>query len=179
MSGNVQEMFEPGRERSRRKLEQLRFAQADPVELYQRGAGLAAAHDGWVTLRPQVQETAQETVSTGVFAALLTDQRFQVPLCSWVVGRITRRGPRPHSLGIQHSTGTKAVHRLEERGITIPKGWRAVQDHPRRGLVVEAPAESSAETMLQWLLRAGASLSSRPVTGWWTAEIHLPADPST
>ncbi len=152
-------------------MEQLRFAQEDPAEIVQRAADLAETHAGWITLRPEVRET-RETEPIGVFAALLADTRFEIPLCSWVVGPLSRKGPRPFSLGVQHSTGTHAVDRLADRGVNLGAGWRTVQDHPRRGLVVEVPHTSPVGTMIPWLLHAGRVLAKLEVTGRWDAEVH-------
>jgi len=158
-------------DRPRFTVEHVRFAQEDPAALVRRATDLAAAHAGWITMRPEVRET-RETEPVGMFAALLSDRRFEIPLCSWVVGPLTRKGPRPFALGVQHSTGTHAVGRLADRGVNVAAGWRTVQDHPRRGLVVEAPLTCPEGDMISWLLRAGSVLSQLEVTGRWDAEVH-------
>jgi hypothetical protein len=71
-----------------------------------------------------------------------------------------------------HRSGTKAATRIVAYGVELPAGWRVVQDHPRRGLVVRIPPETSAADALTWLVEAGKALSVVPLTGDWLAQIH-------
>jgi len=93
-------------------------------------------------------------------------------VCTWVPGRVGRRGIERDSLGIEHATGTKAVARLASRGVPLPAGWRWQQDHPRRGLVVRAPLEVPHAEQITWLLAAGTALSRVPLTGRWEASVR-------
>lgn len=54
----------------------------------------------------------------------------------------------------------------------MPEGWRVVQDNPRRGLVVQVPETAAHTTVLDWLLRAAAELTTVDLTGTWRARIH-------
>jgi hypothetical protein len=61
---------------------------------------------------------------------------------------------------------------LAERGIPLPEGWRRLQDHPKRGLVlIPTPGASDDEldAVLDWLLRATGALCPVPRTGEWRA----------
>lgn len=133
---------------------------------------LAEQHAGWVTLLPDVPADYEPSQPLGPIASMVASSRYEVPVATWVAGAVGRRGLKPDSLGIQHSTGAGAVRRLAEEGAPVPHGWRLVQDHPRRGLIVEPPLGTSLADMLQWLVRAGALLSKVPFTGRWHAEVH-------
>jgi hypothetical protein len=85
-----------------------------------------------------------------------------VPLGTWT----------PDELGIQHATGTKALARLADAGVPLPPGWRKVEDHPRRGLVVRPDPGADRAAAVGWLLRAMAALNPHPVTGPWLAVVR-------
>ncbi len=50
-----------------------------------------------------------------------------------------------------------------------------MQDHPRRGLVVNLAAGADDGAVLSWLVEAASILSAVRLTGDWQAEVHLPA----
>jgi hypothetical protein len=77
--------------------------------------------------------------------------------------------PGERSAGIEHSTGPKVARRVD-----VPTGWRVIQDHPRRGLVVRVPAEVADAEVLRWLVELGEALSQVPTSGRWIAEVHSP-----
>jgi hypothetical protein len=54
----------------------------------------------------------------------------------------------------------------------VPEGWKVTQDHPRRGLVAEVPADADNRTVVDWLLRAAAAVCQIPSTGRWQAAVH-------
>lgn len=131
---------------------------------------LGTAHHGWVNLQPGVRE--EDVPETGVITGLIGGAGPDVPVCTWVAGRSARHGPEPDSLGLQHATGPKVVGRLASLGCPLPAGWRWVQDHPRRGLVVRPPPATPPGDMLDWLLRAGTLVSTVPLTGEWLASVY-------
>jgi hypothetical protein len=141
--------------------------------LCEQAAPLAARHSGWITLSPLVPSREQPPPQ-GPLAILISGERHDAPICSWVPGRQSRRQTKCDALGIQHSTGTGAVNRLAQAGIGVPTGWRVRQDHPRRGLVVEPPTGTPLLDMFGWLTRAGASLCRSSYDGRWEVTIHLP-----
>jgi predicted phage tail protein len=54
----------------------------------------------------------------------------------------------------------------------LPDGWRITQDHPRRGLVAQVPADADDRAVMDWLLGAAVLVCAVPVTGRWTASVH-------
>jgi hypothetical protein len=53
--------------------------------------------------------------------------------------------------------------------LAVPGGWFVRADNPKRGMVIEVPAEAELATVLDWLLAAGEALVAVPITGRWTA----------
>jgi hypothetical protein len=158
------------------------LALADPADVFSfspdvTGAVLAemdrlgALHRGWINLTPGVREEDVPPDPVGL-GALFTGTIHEIPICTWMPGKLGRKGIERDSLGIQHNTGTKVVARLATLGVPLPEGWRWQQDHPRRGLVVRAPLEVAHEDQLSWLLRAGTALSTVPLTGEWEARVR-------
>ena len=115
---------------------------------------------GWVNLQPGVAEEDVPPPTSSLFG-LFSARGPAVPLCTW------HRGER--SAGVQHATGPKAASRID-----VPPGWRVVQDHPRRGLVVRVPADVEDVEVLRWLVDVGIRLCPVPTTGRWLAELHAP-----
>jgi hypothetical protein len=135
---------------------------------------ITAAHDGWVNLHPQVRPEDEPPPRTGLTTLLLAGPVHDIPVCTWVAGKLSNHGVQPDSVGVQHAAGTRVLARLATAGLTLPSGWRVVQDHPRRGLVV-APAPGTDDgAVLDWLLEAGTILSAVRLSGQWQAEVHLP-----
>jgi hypothetical protein len=132
---------------------------------------LGAVHRGWVNLQPGIDERdapPPQSVLTIIFSSAI----HEVPMCTWVAGRVGRHGVQPDSLGVQHATGPKVVGRLASLGLALPEGWRWVQDHPRRGLVVITPVGTAHDEQLRFLLEAGTALSKVPLTGDWRALVY-------
>lgn len=128
---------------------------------------LARAARGWINLQPAVQADdvpAPPSLIERIFSA----RGPAVPIGTWVPGE----GSQPASLGVQHGLGTKAEGRIVAAGIRGPATWRLRQDNPRRGLVVELPADESVETILGWLLEVLECVTDRKLTGQWRASIY-------
>lgn len=156
--------------RAARKEQRLTIGPGDLQRLADEASRLVGG-GGWITVAPLVPEDDRPEPDTGPISSLFSAGRHEVPLCSWVPARQGRRA-KPDSLGIQHSTGTKSAARLAARGVPVPGGWKVLQDHPRRGLVVAPPVGTSVEAMFDWLLRAGSSLSKVDFDGRWDVRIH-------
>lgn len=133
---------------------------------------LAAAAAGWVNVQPGVAPEDVPRADAGLFA-VFSGRGPVVPVATWTAPSPRRRGPpEPEQAGIQHPAGARAAARLADAGLAVPAGWRVVQDHPRRGLVVAIPPGAPHGAVLDWLLRATAELSAVPVTGRWRATVH-------
>lgn len=119
---------------------------------------LAALGDrGWVNLQPEVAdiEEADRPSTFGIFSS----RGPVVPFVTW--------HPGERSAGIQHGTGPKVARRID-----VPDGWRVVQDHPKRGVVLRVPPDVADDAVLHWLLLTGEALCPAPLLGRWVAEVH-------
>ena len=56
------------------------------------------------------------------------------------------------AIGLQHAAGTKVRPILAERGRAVPDGWAVRADNPKRGLVVEVPADTDQRALIGWLV---------------------------
>jgi predicted metal-dependent HD superfamily phosphohydrolase len=153
------------------------FRDTNPAEVVAKMRALAQVHQGWVNLQPGIHPDDVPSSPGGIgnlFAASMPS--FQVPVTTWVPGRVRRNGAAPDSIGIQHGTGPRVVGRLTAAGVPIPQGWRWRQDHPRRGLVVEVPSGTDPAMVVAWLVDAAEVLALVPLTGDWRAEVHGPVE---
>ena len=131
---------------------------------------LAAAHAGWLNLQPDVD--VDDVPDTGSpFGRLLTAAGPPVPLGSWVPGEVRGAAP-PTSLGLQHPGGRKAVWRLRDVGIVVPRGVAGRSDHPRRGLVLSLPDGTDPAMTLDWLVRAAVELTDMVLPDVWRAAVY-------
>jgi hypothetical protein len=149
----------------------LEFSVEEPEIVVEQMDRLGEAHRGWINLGPLLPPEQEPPPPTGLdlmFSLSVHD----VPVCTWVAGKVRRRGVEPDSLGVQHSAGTKAIAHLGSLGVQLPRDWRPAQDHPRRGLVVLPPPGTGHAEELAWLIQAGAALSRVKVTGKWRAQVH-------
>ena len=156
----------------RGRTESIEFVPADPSAVVAVMDQLASAHHGWVNFLPEVRPEDEPPPHTGL-TLLLAGPVHDVPLCTWVAGALTHRGAQPDSVGVQHAAGTRVLARLTAAGLGLGAGWRLVQDHPRRGLVVAPASDADRSDVLRWLLSVGELLSTVPLTGHWKAEAHL------
>ncbi|HEX6165274.1 MAG TPA: hypothetical protein VFZ77_09700 [Acidimicrobiales bacterium] len=132
---------------------------------------MAAAAQGWINLSPGLDVDVPPPRSA--LSSLFSGRGPAVPLATWHPGR--KRDPA--MVGIEHGHGPGALDLLAERGVPLPEGWRRIQDHAKRGLVVvPAPAATADEldAVLDWLLRAAGALCPVPRTGEWRAYCYEP-----
>jgi hypothetical protein len=66
---------------------------------------------------------------------------------------------------------------LVSLGAPVPEGWTIRQDNPRRGLIVIARVDAPHEEVLDWIISAGAALSTLTPSGFWRADIYFPKVP--
>lgn len=131
----------------------------------------AASHSGWINARPVILPQ-DEPPAPGMFA-IFGGSPHKVPRLTWLPGAEGRDGATGRAtVGLQHAGGPHAVRHLRDLGHPVPEGWRVTQDHPRRGLVAEVPAEADHAAVLGWLIEAGLALCEVPVTGLWRADIY-------
>ena len=95
-------------------------------------------------------------------------------MATWAPQTITRRGPQGATIGLLHPAGRFAARQLASLGVPVPDGWTIRQDNPRRGLIVIARVDAPQEEVLDWIIAAGAALSTLAATGYWRADIYLP-----
>ena len=122
---------------------------------------------GWINLQPVPQREEEAATTTSIFSGPAPPK---LPLCTWKVE--DRRGRLETTVGVQHGAGTSIAPRLRDVGVTAGPGWRVLQDHRRRGLVVSVPEGEDVRTVLDWLIRAGNHLSLVETTGRWAAELY-------
>jgi hypothetical protein len=130
---------------------------------------MKAAQSGWVNMSPAVES---EDLPPDAGPKLWSARGPLVPLCTWTPPAKKGAAP-PVLIGIQHGVGAKAAPRLKELGVAVPGAWRVQNDHTRRGIVIAVPPEEKNDTVLKWLLRAGAMLCDLPYEAW-IAELYPP-----
>ncbi len=153
--------------------EQLEFHRDDRASVVRCMVELAGGA-GWINFDAGVDAEVPVPARSMIFG-FLAARGPDLPHCSWV----PEKGAAP-SIGVQYASGRQAARRLADAGVPVPDGWRILQDHPRRGLVVAVLPGSGAaangtledhDRVLAWLLAAGAALSTVPLSGYWLATI--------
>lgn len=158
---------------SRHRIEYVEFRPEESGAVVAYMDDLGGRHGGWINLQPGIRPEDVPPAPTPL-GALFSTSLHDVPVCTWVPGKSGRRGVEPDTIGVEHASGPKALARLASQDLPLPAQWRWVQDSPRRGLVVRPPLDTAHVEVLDWLLRAGALLTTVPLTGEWQAEIHVP-----
>jgi hypothetical protein len=129
---------------------------------------MAESCKGWVNLSPGLDvdvPPAPRSPLAGLFSARGPD----VPLGTWSAPGSDRE---PGTVGVQHGRGPQALGQLADLGITLPEGWRRLQDHSRRGIVLAVPPATEPAVLdrtLEWVLLATGALCPVPRTGEWRA----------
>lgn len=129
---------------------------------------MAEAHKGWVNLSPGLDVDVPPTPRSPM-AGLFSGRGPAVPLGTWSAPTTERE---PATVGIQHGQGGQALRQLADLGITLPEGWRRLQDHAKRGLVCAMPPTTDPaglDSALDWLLQATGALCPVRRTGEWRA----------
>jgi len=148
------------------------FVAHDDAELLATMAMVQTGGTGWINIEPVIDEE-HEPPPPGPFA-FLGGSTHLVPVITWMPGRLQPGRPaKPTTVGLQHASGPHVVWRLRDAGRPVPTGWRVTQDHPRRGLVAEVPADADNTAVVGWLLWAATTVCQVPMTGRWTAEVHV------
>ncbi len=133
-------------------------------------AAVRALRDGeWVNLEPYVDRAELDDLrarSPHPLVRMFMKAGAPIPLAT-----IARTGD-VLSIGLEHPHAARAVPYLREHAAAPPPGWTCKQDHPRRGLVFEAPTSVDVATVVGWLLRAGKLLGAVRVGREWTALVQ-------
>jgi len=156
---------------SRSRPVEFGFVAHDDAELLAQMSMVQAGGTGWINIEPVIDDQ-HLPAEPGPFA-FLGGSTHQVPVVTWMPGR--RQGDRqikPTTVGLQHASGPHVAWRLRDLGQPVPVGWKITQDHPRRGLVADVPADADNGAVVGWLLRAATSVSQVEMTGRWTAAVH-------
>lgn len=135
---------------------------------------LRAAAGGWINLMPGIHEDAAEPEPAAGLFALFGNRPAPVTMTTLMPASAKRRGREGVTVGLMHPTGSKAVARLAEAGVTVPEGWMVRQDHARRGLLVRTPPSVDDVDVVTWAVRAGTALCRADMTGRWRAVVYLP-----
>jgi hypothetical protein len=147
------------------------FVAHDDAELLAQMAMVQAGGTGWINIEPVIDEEYQPA-EPGPFA-FLGGSTHHVPVVTWMPGRTEAgRSVKPTTVGLQHASGPRVAWRLRDLGLALPEGWRVTQDHPRRGLVAEVPADADNRAVIDWLLRAATAVCQVEMTGRWRAAVH-------
>jgi hypothetical protein len=152
--------------------EQIEFTVTAPDAAAEVIGELVDARAGWVNLFPEVDEDEAAAVTPSAVASLFRAPGPPIPQATFIAPTEGRRGRKPAQLGLTHGVGTPVVRRLASEGLALPEGWKVVQDHVRRGLVVRLDDPPDVDRALTWTLRAGALLCPINTTGGWLAEVH-------
>ncbi len=159
---------------TRRATRNIEFTPPDDDKVADTLAMLGEAGDGWLNLLPGIVEGAVNVEPpTGLFAFFGTRQP-PVTMATVMPPRRDRRTTEGMSVGIMHPTGSKAIARLAEAGVTVPDGWVVRQDHARRGLVLRTVVGAPPAEVVSWCVRAGTELCRADMTGQWRAVVYLP-----
>lgn len=150
---------------------ELEFVAHDDPGLLARMREIATHRTGWVNVVPIIDEE-HTPPEPGPFA-FLGGSTHKVPVATWMPGRQAANGTvKPTTVGLQHAAGPRLAWKLRDIGMAVPEGWRVTQDHPRRGLVAQVPADADDRAVMDWLLNAATFACAVPTTGRWVASIH-------
>jgi hypothetical protein len=158
---------------SRRESRTIEFTPPDVERVGDELGALREAGDGWVNLMPGVVDDADINPPAGLFAFFGTRQP-PVTMATVMPARQDKRDTEGMSVGLMHPTGAKAVARLAEAGVAVPRDWVVRQDHPRRGLVLRTASDSAPVDIVAWCVQAGTALCMVDMTGQWQAVVYLP-----
>jgi len=150
--------------------ELIQFRSGAPEEILDRMREIDGQRDGrsWINVQPWVDEEQMPKVS--VLKHLFSSRGFVVPTGTWVPSHDGSKMPDVDELGITHPAGHNALGQLQDAGVTVPQGWRPIQDHTKRGIVLEVPRSESHQAIISWVISACVALAGDlPVDDRWVA----------
>jgi len=139
--------------------ELLQFRTGEPDDVLERMHEIATRRNGreWINVQPWVDQDRMPKVT--IFRQIFSNRGFVVPTGTWVPGKPDSKRPDIDEIGITHPAGNNALGTLAEAGVTVPDAWQAIQDHTRRGIVIEARAGTDPKDILDWLISAAPVLA--------------------
>jgi hypothetical protein len=126
----------------------------------------ALAEGEWVNIEPFVDQHELDALRERTphpLVRMFAKAGAPIPLAT------VMRTKQGYSLGLEHGHGARVLPVLRERGAVLPAGWVVKQDHPRRGVVIEADHDADIADALGWLLGAARTLSAVAIGDQWTA----------
>jgi hypothetical protein len=156
-----------------RPVNKMEFRPEEPADVLAAMATIADAKDGWINLLPGVDPDDAPPRPTGL-SAVLAPRTPGAVMATWAPQTVTRKGPQGATIGLLHPAGRFAARQLASLGVPVPDGWTIRQDNPRRGLIVIARVDAPQQEVLDWIIAAGAAVSTLASTGYWRADIYLP-----
>lgn len=126
---------------------------ADEMRSFAEGA------DGrrWMNIVPDADETEIHTGS--IFWRMFSSRGPVIPQLTWVPAHQGKNGLEPTQVGIAHATGRQALGRLAERAVSVPAGFRPIQDHQKRGVIFVLEPHVDAPPVVAFAMGALRELS--------------------
>ena len=126
---------------------------ADEMRSFAEGA------DGkrWLNVVPDADDTEIHTGS--IFWRMFSSRGPVIPQLTWVPAHPGKNGVEPAQVGLAHATGRQALDRLAGRGISVPSGFRPIQDHQKRGVIFVLDPNVPAPSIVQFGMGALRELS--------------------
>ena len=165
-------------------VEVIAFTSDDVSAVVQKMRQLEESGDGsnWVNIAPgrpgdRINDPPRQTPLEKWFSG----RGPKVPMATWTPPS-TGHKSKPGAVGVEHGAGPNALARLTEAGVPLPDGWRKLQDHAMRGIVVEPPPGTGCDEVISWLLTACRQLCIPDTHDHWSdtddhwiAEFHCGA----
>jgi hypothetical protein len=124
---------------------------------------------GWCNVSPKVEEDVAD-MKVNYFGLRLNHG---VTIASFVTAAPRHGLAQPSTLGVLHSRSRLGGERIRTLLDGVPFSVR--QDHNTRGLLLNVPADSSAELVLRVMCSFTEALCDFTFTGSWTLSQFLPA----
>ena len=102
----------------------------------------------WFNIEPDVDERSIHTGS--IFWKAFSSRGPRIPQFTWTSATDRKGNYQPSEIGLTHPTGIAVLERIKSFQINIPDEWRLIQDHPKRGIVIQLPATYVSEEVVMF-----------------------------